>query len=382
MLVTAKALYLNQIAEDVIINPEEVVPEPVRQLIDNTRRVKVLQQGLLPRALQYLFVLLRSSSSSVKCFVTFMEIYNEKVFDLVNNTGAQLEVHQRPEQDKGFYVPRLSQVECKGVNDAMQVLCQGVTSRHTRGHSASRESSRAHAIFFVDLVHQGGKKTGRLIFADLAGSERIKRISGADTQETAHINKALLQLSNCVSGLSSVAQDAENGRRSSLNGSSKNNIASSFRNSKLTKVLMESLCGTGYTLLLAAASPAKRHFDETANTFFFAAKCANIKRQVVTNLSPHEREVQELQQTIRSLRLELAKCKASAAPNVALSRTFSFSDAPDVNMALVVEERDELRARLEAQELRNEALRQEVTSMMHIVASFSNSNKLQQASAV
>merc|ERR1712151_1036103 len=85
---------------------------------------------------------------------------------------------------------------------------------------------------------------GKLVFADLAGSERQKRIQGASQLESGHINKSLMMLSNCVQALTSGAKD----------GSSA--AASAFRNSKLTKVLMESFCGGGYTLLVAAASPA------------------------------------------------------------------------------------------------------------------------------
>jgi len=182
----------------------------------------------------------------------------------------------------------------------MKVLRQGVAARHTSGHSLSRESSRAHAIFTMEL-ELGDGKAGRLVFADLAGSERIKKIEGASVHETASINKSLLMLSNCISALAS-----DNSRSSP-------SFTSAFRNSKLTKMLMESLCGTGYTLLLAAISPAERHFDETANTLYFAAKCSNIRRSTSVNMSPHEKEVMELKETIRSLRRELVEARTTLA---------------------------------------------------------------------
>lgn len=121
-------------------------------------------------------------------------------------------------------------------------------------------------------------------------------MEGACLQETAHINKSLLMLSNCISALAS-------------NGSA-GGTAGSFRSSKLTKMLMESLCGTGYTLLLAAISPAERHFDESANTLYFAGKCSNVRRQVAVTLMPHEREVRELKETIKALRRELSEARA------------------------------------------------------------------------
>jgi len=152
-------------------------------------------------------------------------------------------------------------------------------------------------------MKSSGRSGGRLVFADLAGSERIKKSAGAQQMETAHINRSLLMLSNCVSALA----NSPNG------GCPTSATSSTFRNSKLTKVLMESLCGTGYTLVLAAVSPAHRHLDETANTLFFAAKCANITRRVEPKLQPHQREVRDLQDTVEALRAELTEAHRAAA---------------------------------------------------------------------
>ena len=151
---------------------------------------------------------------------TFTEIYNETLYDLFNPSSAKrLDVFQRPGSQVGFHVPGLTSVNCSSAIELMHALQQGLSSRHTHGHSASRESSRAHAIFTVEIPLPG--KTGKLIFADLAGSERLKRISGADQKETGYINKSLLMLSNCVSALSSRSNSA--------------NPPGAFRNSKLTK---------------------------------------------------------------------------------------------------------------------------------------------------
>lgn len=178
--------------------------------------------------------------------------------------------------------------------EVVKVAKQGVAVRHTSSHSLSRESSRAHAIFTIE-VDVGEGTCGKLVFGDLAGSERSKKADGANVQETAAINKSLLMLSNCISALAGGDTRA----------------SAAFRNSKLTKLLMESLCGTGYTMLLAALSPAERHFDETANTLYFASKCSNIQRQTQMNLTPHEKEVMALKATIRELRRELADARRS-----------------------------------------------------------------------
>jgi len=282
------------------------MPEPCLELVEAARRAKVSSQGLLPRSAQFLFKVLADAGFPLQgehaavVRTSFVEVYNERVFDLLNPSAGALDVRQRPSADQGFHVPGRTDVLCKSPGDLLKVLRQGVAARHTSGHSLSRESSRAHAIFTMEL-ELGDGKSGRLVFSDLAGSERIKKIEGASVHETAAINKSLLMLSNCISALAS-----DNSRSSP-------SFTSAFRNSKLTKMLMESLCGTGYTLLLAAISPAERHFDETANTLYFAAKCSNIRRTTSVNMSPHEREVSELKETIRSLRRELAEARTTLA---------------------------------------------------------------------
>lgn len=286
--------HLAATAEDLVACEESRMPACCYELIAEARRAKVCGQGLLPRAVQFLFTVLQASRRT-PCTVraSFMEIYNEKVFDLLNPAAAPLEVHQKPQPQQGFQVSGLTRMECQHPQALLQVMRQGVAARHTCGHSGSRDSSRAHAIFTVELPAQSsGRAGGRLVFADLAGSERLKRIQGASQHETAHINKSLLMLSNCISALASPTADT-------------NSAASAFRNSKLTKVLMDSLCGTGYTLVLAAISPAQRHFDETANTLFFAAKCANVTRRAEPKLTAQQREVRCLQDTVDALRAQL-----------------------------------------------------------------------------
>jgi len=264
---------MSQIVDDMPILDDgsgQLLPYVCKELVDSTRILKVAGQGLVPRCMQFVFSVL-GPCSVVKA--SFMEIYNERIFDLLDSSAEKVSLHQRPPPEVGFQVSGLTQVECSSAEALFQVLRQGVAARHTAYHSASPDSSRAHGILTIELPRQqDAKRGGRLIFADLAGSERIKRIQGAQTSETAHINKSLLMLSNCVASVSSLS--------SSGNGATASAAASSaFRNSKLTKVLMDALLGKGYVLLLANISPAERHFDETANTLAFAAKCANITRK-------------------------------------------------------------------------------------------------------
>lgn len=339
---------MTQLADDEVVDAHRVLSDPCRALIDDARRAKVSGQGMLPRSIQFLFWLLRRRASPFAVRVTFMEIYNEKVFDLLGASAAELQVRQRPDS-QGFCVPGLTTVECADASAVLEVVRRGVATRHTGSHSTSKDSSRAHALFSLEL-ECGEGRLGKLIFADLAGSERVKKIQGNDQQESAMINRSLLMLSNCVSTLAQQAASS----------SSASSAASSFRNSKLTKVLMESLSGQSFTLLIAAVSPAKRYFDETANTLFFASKCANIKKEQAVTMSPHERQVKELKQTIDQLREELAEAQAQLATcRSATTPPPRQPEEEDPNLELA----KALRQELQAERRRNQELQRELTAL-------------------
>ncbi|CAJ1389366.1 unnamed protein product [Effrenium voratum] len=338
---------LTQLVDDEVSPAAQArLPKACYVLVDEARRAKAGKQGLLPRALQFLFRTLEHMGlGSLRPRATFMEIYNEAIYDLFNPSNTKLEVYQRS-GEVGFHVPGLTQVSCSSAIEVMQALQRGLASRHTHGHSASRESSRAHAIFSVEIPLPG--KPGKLIFADLAGSERLKRVAGQDQKETAHINKSLLMLSNCVSALSS----------------SSGSPPSAFRNSKLTKVLMEALCGSGFTILLAAFSPAKRHYDETANTLSFAAKCGSIPRQTLSNETPEQKQLRELQELVEQMKAEIAELKEQKVTEIEAEPAEAAADAAEADAAGVPRvELAALHAELQAERLRNEALEDHVRSL-------------------
>jgi hypothetical protein len=311
---------------------EQNLPPACLECIDEVRKAKVGEQGLLPRAAQFLFTLL---DDDAEVRVSFLELYNEKVYDLLAESGAALgefisvvarrqrlagltippfpEVRQRPKPGIGFNVPNLTTIECGTVSEVLELLRSGMGARRTSSHALNKQSSRSHAIFTIHLpAADGGESGGKLVFADLAGSERQKRATGTNTKETANINKSLFALSNSISALSS-------GKKGN------------YRDSNLTKLLMESLDGGGYCLLLATISPVRQvrsvaiarpvpnplpqHFDETANTLFFASKSANIKKRATVNETAHEKQVRELKALVAELRGEIAALKAGNGAN-------------------------------------------------------------------
>merc|ERR1719414_1941950 len=139
--------HMIQLTDDEVIDPSRALPGACLSLINDARRAKVSGQGLLPRAVQFLFKVVRAKGAA-ECTAraTFMEIYNEKIFDLLNPSGGEFQVRQKA-GEQGFHVPGLTTVECAAPEALLEVLRRGVAVRHTAGHALSRESSRAHAIF-------------------------------------------------------------------------------------------------------------------------------------------------------------------------------------------------------------------------------------------
>ena len=140
---------LSQLVEDELSDEaQELLPLACHGLVDEARRAKTAKQGLLPRALQFLFRTLKAMNYQGSLKASFMEIYNETVYDLFNPQAARLDVFQRPGA-VGFHVPGLTTIACGTAIELMQALQKGLGCRHSQGHALSRDSSRAHAIFCV-----------------------------------------------------------------------------------------------------------------------------------------------------------------------------------------------------------------------------------------
>ncbi|KAJ3268125.1 Kinesin- protein 12, partial [Blyttiomyces sp. JEL0837] len=241
--------------------------------------------GIIPRSLEYLFShieSLRASSGDDTQYTiraAYLEIYNEQVQDLLNPGSASLAV--RWSADRGFYVDNLFVVECEVLEDCLAVLEEGLRNRTTGSHRLNDKSSRSHSIMaiYIDCKtinpDDGAPvvKHGKLSFVDLAGSEKVKesRASGETLTETMNINKSLLTLGNCISALSD--------RRKRFG-----HIP--YRDSKLTRLLSDSLGGTGYALMFACVSPSSFNLHETLKTLRYAQRAKKIKNRPVVQIDP------------------------------------------------------------------------------------------------
>ncbi|KAJ3382655.1 Kinesin- protein 12 [Entophlyctis sp. JEL0112] len=267
--------------------------------------------GIIPRALEYLFQQLDShrEESQAKYLIraNYLEIYNELVQDLLSplsSPNASLPVRWTAE--RGFYVEHAITVECLDLDDCMAVLEEGLKNRTTGAHRLNEYSSRSHSMMtiFIEsskldaLDGQSVVKNGKISFVDLAGSERVResRAKGDTLTETTNINKSLLTLGNCISAL------ADPKKRSG-------HIP--YRDSNLTKLLSDSLGGTGAALMISCISPSFINLQESLKTLRYAARARKIRTSPIANIVPAGDHVSALRREVHGLRQENAALRAA-----------------------------------------------------------------------
>eukprot|EP00301_Raphidiophrys_heterophryoidea_P026260 c9020_g3_i1.p1 GENE.c9020_g3_i1~~c9020_g3_i1.p1 ORF type:complete len:845 (-),score=237.37 c9020_g3_i1:233-2767(-) len=282
-----------------ITDPENKVPESVKKILKAVLKDQLLQHGIMPRGARHLFdriVEIEKNEKNVQFDVrcSYVEIYNENLYDLLSGDVAPLEVKLNTGDREGFYVAGLVEKEARTTDDVMRIFMTGANNRSVSSHALNKQSSRSHALFSMIV----DKKTwvpednalwihrGKVTLVDLAGSESVKstKTAGAGLLETQGINTSLLHLSNIVS---SLAKDGL---------SETTHIP--WRNSKLTMLLMESLANNGTTLMIANVSPSGQFLSETTNTLTFATKAANITGKKVKKATSDETELETLRRDV------------------------------------------------------------------------------------
>jgi len=246
-------------------------------------------QGLIPRALACLFNLLTEQPRGALVRASYLEIYNETLNDLLNPASTNLLL--RYETKRGPFVQNLLQVDCESLEDAMLVLAEGTRNKKVASHQMNKDSSRSHCLMTLYLMGTEEGKSGRISLVDLAGSERLKDSGseGAMASETGHINRSLFALGNVISALADPRK-----RHGHI----------PYRDSKLTRLLMDSLGGDSRTLMLACVSPSSRSLEETVNTLLFASRAKNIQNRPAIQVDTQSMQLQQLQATVRMLQEE------------------------------------------------------------------------------
>jgi len=260
--------------------------------------------GILQRGIAHAFD--RAAMSSTSGFdyafsVSLTEIYNEQVGDLQSTSGGALAVRHHPQ--KGFFVEGLQATPCFDLAGALATIYNGLNRRRVGSHNLNEASSRSHCLVSIHVHRKGGGQSrfGKITFADLAGSERLKSTGSnankASHRETGSINKSLFVLGKVISALSKGGSSGRQGGNPAGGGP-----FVPYRDSKLTQLLIDSLGGRGRAAMLACCSPLGEHCEETLNTLHFAELALNVKSQPIVILDPQDQMILDLHATIKALR--------------------------------------------------------------------------------
>uniref|UniRef100_A0A0K0EB95 Kinesin-like protein n=2 Tax=Strongyloides stercoralis TaxID=6248 RepID=A0A0K0EB95_STRER len=219
--------------------------------------------GLMPLMTSSLYEKIKDTKLTVQ--ISYLEIYNELIKDLLNPTSPILDLL---EDEKGnVNIPRLTKIRAINKDKLLQILQNGNQRRTREATAANKESSRSHAILEVSVYNEK-QLHGKLYLIDLAGSERASQTQnrGQRLKEGAAINKSLLALGNVINSLSS------NSKGRYVN----------YRDSKLTRLLKDSLGGNCKTCMIANVTPCSSYYEETYNTLVYASRALNITTNYVS----------------------------------------------------------------------------------------------------
>ncbi|XP_022162800.1 kinesin-like protein KIF21A [Myzus persicae] len=297
--------------------------------------------GIIPRAIHQLFDGIQSikqqsldvgdPSPHFAVTAQFLELYNEEIIDLFDTANdysiaknkSSIRIHE--DMQHNIYVTGVSWKPINSASEALSNLRQGALSRTTAATAMNSQSSRSHAVFTINIQQKrfvkhedegtestledcGTNSTGnqnpgefetltaKFHFVDLAGSERLKRTgaTGDRAKEGISINCGLLALGNVISALGDRSRKA---------------LHVPYRDSKLTRLLQDSLGGNSRTVMIACVSPSDRDFMETLNTLKYANRARNIQNKVVINQDKSSRTIQLLRLEIQQLQLEIMEYK-------------------------------------------------------------------------
>uniref|UniRef100_A0A1B0C5I3 Kinesin motor domain-containing protein n=1 Tax=Glossina palpalis gambiensis TaxID=67801 RepID=A0A1B0C5I3_9MUSC len=254
--------------------------------------------GVIPRAVYDIFERTRKMKADfdfvVKC--SFVELYQEQLFDLLSNKSREDSVVDIREDRSGIVMVGLTEKIVFSAKETTDCLISGSSGRAVASTAMNQQSSRSHAIFTITLEATKNDEsravtTSKFHLVDLAGSERSKKTqaTGDRFREGVKINQGLLALGNVISAL----------------GDGKGAGFVRYRDSKLTRLLQDSLGGNSMTLMIACVSSADYNVSETLSTLRYADRARKIKNKPIVNQDPHATEINRLKGIIQRLRLEL-----------------------------------------------------------------------------
>ena len=261
--------------------------------------------GVIPRAVHDIFTTITSrTDQEFKVGVSFTELYQEQLYDLLSERQRSERIVDIREEPNGIKLVGLTEKVVTNAKETLEFLAQGFRERATGSTAMNPDSSRSHAIFTIIIRQQkfddpNSATTSKFHLLDLAGSERSKKTqaTGERFKEGVNINKGLLALGNVISKLSEL-------------GGSATYIG--YRDSKLTRLLQDSLGGNSMTLMIACVSPADYNIDETLSTLRYADR-ARKKQKPIVNQDPESAEINRLNALVEQVRLALVGGAANAS---------------------------------------------------------------------
>ncbi|XP_012415076.1 kinesin-like protein KIF21A [Trichechus manatus latirostris] len=348
------------------------------------------EQGIISRAVKHLFKNIEEKKQTAiknglpppdfKVNAQFLELYNEEILDLFDTTRdidaknkkSNIKIHE--DSTGGIYTVGVTTRTVNTESEMMQCLKLGALSRTTASTQMNVQSSRSHAIFTIHLcqtrvcpqidaenvtdnrmisetsqMNEFETLTAKFHFVDLAGSERLKRTgaTGERAKEGISINCGLLALGNVISALGDKSKRATH---------------VPYRDSKLTRLLQDSLGGNSQTIMIACVSPSDRDFMETLNTLKYANRARNIKNKVMVNQDRASQQINTLRSEITRLQMELMEYKTGKRI-IDEEGVESINDMFHEN-AMLQTENNNLRVRIKAMQETVDALRTRITQLV------------------
>uniref|UniRef100_A0A8D3DXE9 Kinesin-like protein n=1 Tax=Scophthalmus maximus TaxID=52904 RepID=A0A8D3DXE9_SCOMX len=280
------------------------------------------RRGVIPNSFEHIFThISRSQNQQYLVRASYLEIYQEEIKDLLSKDQShRLELRERP--DTGVYVKDLSSFVTKSVREIEHVMNVGNQNRSVGSTNMNEHSSRSHAIFVItvecselDEEEENHIRVGKLNLVDLAGSERQTKTGaqGERLKEATKINLSLSALGNVISAL-------VDGRSSHI----------PYRDSKLTRLLQDSLGGNARTVMVANIGPASYNVEETLTTLRYSNRAKNIKNKPRINEDPKDALLREFQEQIAMLKAQLQNRSGKKKKRRQRRRAGEGSDSEDL----------------------------------------------------
>ncbi|EEP76529.1 hypothetical protein UREG_01378 [Uncinocarpus reesii 1704] len=300
------------------------------------------EYGVIPRICKDMFqrIEMMQADKNLSCTVevSYLEIYNERVRDLLNPaTKGNLKVREHP--STGPYVEDLAKLVVRSFQEIENLMDEGNKARTVAATNMNETSSRSHAVFTLTLTQKrhdtettmDTEKVSRISLVDLAGSERATSTgaTGARLKEGAEINRSLSTLGRVIAALADLSS-----------GKKKNAAMVPYRDSVLTWLLKDSLGGNSMTAMIAAISPADINYEETLSTLRYADSAKRIKNHAVVNEDPNARMIRELKEELAQLRSKLGGGVAAGGSGTGIAQETYPAGTPLEQQMVTIEQPD------------------------------------------